>query len=61
MKLFYLRIYTHLNRHTLTQDGAKWSGVSMGNLFSRPHATALFILDGLTDGKLLDITNLIRV
>ena len=29
-----------------TQDSASWDGVLMGSLFSRPHATALFIVDG---------------
>lgn len=33
-----------------SQDGAGWPGVLMGNLFSRPHATALFIVDGVSTG-----------
>lgn len=28
----------------------------MKNLFKRPQATALFIFDGLSDGKFIDIT-----
>jgi len=32
------------------QEGASWAGVLVGNLFSRPHATALFIVDGLSTG-----------
>ena len=33
------------------QEGAGWPGVTMGSLFSRPHATALFVVDGLSDGE----------
>ena len=28
-----------------------WQGVQVKNLFSRPRATALFVLDGLADGN----------
>ena len=34
----------------LVQDGARWAGVQMGSLFSRPHATALFVVDGASQG-----------
>ena len=35
------------------QDGTNWPGVLMGNLFSRPLATALFLVDGISPGSLL--------
>jgi len=35
-------------QHTLD-----WQGVQVESLFSRPRATAVFVLDGLTDGNRL--------
>ena len=32
------------------QDGATWSGVQMSNIFNRPLATVLFLVDGLSPG-----------
>ncbi|XP_064394297.1 uncharacterized protein LOC135341623 [Halichondria panicea] len=32
----------------ILKDGINWAGVVMGNLFSRPSATALFVIDGLS-------------
>lgn len=36
----------------VNQDGVNWPGVLMGNLFSRPQATALFVVDGLSSSML---------
>lgn len=35
------------------QDGINWAGVVMGNLFSRPSATALFVIDGLSSSEFI--------
>ncbi len=32
------------------QEGATWPGVVMGNLFNRPLATVLFLVDGISPG-----------
>eukprot|EP00731_Ephydatia_muelleri_P030424 Em0021g947a len=32
----------------ILKDGAGWAGVTLGNLFSRPYATVLFVVDGVT-------------
>lgn len=36
------------------QTSATWTGVKLGHLFQRPKATALFLIDGLSDSVSLD-------
>lgn len=38
----------------ILKDGASWPGVSMGNLFNRPLATALFLVDGISSESSLE-------
>jgi hypothetical protein len=40
----------------ILRDGARWAGVQMGSLFSRPHATALFVVDGVSAGAIKSLS-----
>ncbi|CAI8011416.1 Renin receptor [Geodia barretti] len=40
----------------ILRDGARWAGVQMGSLFSRPHATALFVVDGVSSGAIASLS-----
>jgi hypothetical protein len=33
----------------ILRDGVTWPGVRLGNLFRRPRATALFLINGISD------------
>jgi renin receptor len=41
----------------ILREGARWAGVQMGSLFSRPHATALFVIDGASQGSFSSLSD----
>lgn len=41
----------------ILREGARWTGIQMGSLFSRPHATALFVVDGASQGSISSLSN----